>query len=95
MIYEAVGEAFEKTYLFDGVDNIKSTRRPQGFAAAKDEITRTAIRKTDNEPITITIMLTGEVDEAGTEMLRFYNTQVRRNMQHMKVRFFRDRMPDV
>ncbi|KAI1284890.1 Piwi-like protein 1 [Halotydeus destructor] len=70
---------FNDAFLFDGMHDIKSTTRlPEPLTDV------VAVRKTDQVEIKITIKHVGEVQWGSFEMLRLYNTQVRRNLNHMK-----------
>lgn len=84
LLYEGCRAAFNNSYLFDGGANIKSCHLPPGVTAIGQEAQFNATRKTDGAIITMTIKLTEEVDWGSTEMLRLYNTQVRRNLMHLK-----------
>ena len=70
---------FGNAYLFDGAYDIKSLNK------LENEVTTVnAVRKTDQVAITITIKYTGTVGWGSYEMLRLFNTQMRRNLTHMK-----------
>lgn len=70
---------FGGAYIFDGGNDVMST------ADLGDEPkTIHAVRKTDQAQITITIKKTGGIPWGSTEMLRVYNTQMRRNLSHLK-----------
>ncbi|RWS29770.1 piwi-like protein 1 [Leptotrombidium deliense] len=72
-------ELFGNAFLFDGQSNIKSTTK------LGDEVTVVhGVRRTDSAPIEITIKFTGEIGWGHWEMLRLYNTQMRRNLNHLK-----------
>lgn len=70
---------FNNSYTFDGMYDIKSTTR-----LPDDETTINATRKSDGEAVQIKIKYVGHVDWGSMEMLRLYNTQIRRNLMHLK-----------
>ena len=69
---------FDGAYIFDGGNDVMST------ADIGDQKEVKATRRTDSAAITITIKKTGDIPWGSTEMLRVYNTQMRRNLSHMK-----------
>ncbi|RWS01988.1 piwi-like protein 1, partial [Dinothrombium tinctorium] len=72
-------DKFGNAFLFDGQSNIKST------TCLPDEETELfSTRRTDNASIRITVKRTGEIGWGNFEMLRLFNTQTRRNLQHLK-----------
>lgn len=71
-------ELFGLAYVFDGGNNIKSLERIES-----EETVVHGDRRTNNERITITIRRTGVVPWGHPEMMRMYNTQMRRNLRHM------------
>ncbi|KAI1284926.1 Piwi-like protein 1 [Halotydeus destructor] len=79
MLYETTKQMLNNAFLFDGMHDLKSLARlPQ-------EVTDViAVRRTDNQEIKITIKFVGEMGWGSFEMLRLYNTQMRRNLQHIK-----------
>lgn len=70
---------FGGAYIFDGGSDIMSTTDLGG-----EHKIINAIRRTDQAPIKITIKKTGDIPWGSNEMLRVYNTQMRRNLSHMK-----------
>ena len=70
---------FNNSYTFDGMFDVKSTTR-----LPEDETVVNATRKSDNAAIQIKIKYVGQVDWGSQEMLRLYNTQIRRNLMHLK-----------
>ncbi|RWS28421.1 piwi-like protein 1 [Leptotrombidium deliense] len=71
-------ETLQASFIFDGQSNIKSTTLLEGTTELMSS------RRTDNEPIKITVKHTGEISWNHPEMMRMYNTQMRRNLQHLK-----------
>ncbi|RWS25412.1 piwi-like protein 1 [Leptotrombidium deliense] len=70
---------FRNAYLFDGYSNLKSLTRLNA-----SETVVTSSRTTDNQTIEITISYSGEINFEHLEMLRLYNTQMRRNLRHLQ-----------
>ncbi|RWS18648.1 Cniwi protein-like protein, partial [Leptotrombidium deliense] len=71
-------DLFPTGYVFDGYSNIMShTKLDEKVTVV------TSVRTTDNETIEISIKFTGRIDYDNLEMLRLYNTQMRRNLRHM------------
>ena len=71
--------SFNDAFVYDGSANLKATTR------LPDKITEFwSERKTDNVKIKITVEHSNEVDWTSPEMVRMFNTQVRRNLAHMK-----------
>ena len=71
-------ETFDRAYVFDGGNEIKSLCKLEN-----DPTTVTGTRKSDGASITITIKYTSTVSWGHPEMLRLYNTQMRRNLEHL------------
>ncbi|XP_015783303.1 piwi-like protein 1 [Tetranychus urticae] len=77
LIYEN-REVFDRAYVFDGGNEIKSLCKLNN-----DPVTVSGTRKTDGASVTITIKYTSTVSWGHPEMLRLYNTQMRRNLEHL------------
>ncbi|XP_053204611.1 piwi-like protein 1, partial [Panonychus citri] len=72
-------EMFNSSYIFDGSESIKSLHELTG------PITVSAVDKHNNENIQITIKPTGRIAWGHPEMMRFYNTQMKRNLTHLSM----------
>lgn len=70
---------FGGAYIFDGGSDLMSTTD----LGSEPKII-SAIRKSDQRRITITVKKTGDIPWSSSEMLRLFNTQMRRNFSHMK-----------
>ncbi|XP_074604113.1 piwi-like protein 1 [Brevipalpus obovatus] len=71
-------DLFDTAYVFDGGNEIKSLKE------LNSEVTTvTGIRKSDNEQIAITFRHTSTVAWGHPEMMRLYNTQMKRNLQNI------------
>lgn len=81
MIYDKK-DLFGGAYIFDGMNNIKSITKVGDEEDPSTEVI--AQRKSDQEAITIKIKLTGTVGWGSQEMMRLYNTQIKRNLTHLK-----------
>ncbi|CAG2106969.1 unnamed protein product, partial [Medioppia subpectinata] len=79
MLFGAAKEAFGNVMVFDGMSNIKSTNL---LPAVETEYF--AKRRTDDADIKITVRRAGEIAWGAQEMMRMYNTQMRRNLQLLK-----------
>ncbi|XP_067125118.1 piwi-like protein 1 [Centruroides vittatus] len=72
-------DLFGPCYLFDGMSDIKS------LVKLRDEITEVySRRRTDDENIQITIKRVAELAPNHPEVNRLFNTQMRRNLQHLE-----------
>ncbi|XP_074601974.1 piwi-like protein 1 [Brevipalpus obovatus] len=69
-------EKFGTAYVFDGGNEIKSLKKLKS-----EETTVSGIRKSDDAQISITIRHTSIVTWGHPEMMRLYNTQMKRNLQ--------------
>ncbi|XP_074604114.1 piwi-like protein 1 [Brevipalpus obovatus] len=76
LVYEK-RELFDSAYVFDGENEIKSIRKLD----PKVTLTVTAIRKSDNQQIAMTIRHTSTAAWEDPEMIRLYNTQMRKNLR--------------
>lgn len=97
LVYEARPVFNSSPYVFDGGYELKSLVR-----LPNEVTTVTGTRKTDNATIQITIKFTGNVSWGHPEMMRFYNTQMKRNLmtlgmiqigRHMFDKNLRKRLP--
>lgn len=70
---------FGSAYIFDGGSDLMSASDLGSEAKVIS-----AVRKSDQTQITITIKKTGDIPCGSNEMLRVFNTQIRRNLSHMK-----------
>ena len=70
---------FGGAYIFDGGSDLMSTTD-----LGSEPKVINATRRTDQARVTITIKKTGDIPWGSAEMLRVYNTQMRRNLSHMK-----------
>lgn len=70
---------FNNSYTYDGTHDVKSTTR-----LPDEETILNVTRRSDGAATQIKIKYTGQVDWGSNEMLRLYNTQVRRNLMHLK-----------
>ena len=77
-------ETFNNAYIFDGFANIKSTKLLDNLNE-QNEREFFSTRRTDNAQIKITVKHVAEVSWGHPEMMRLYNTQMRRNLQHLKM----------
>ncbi|XP_053202757.1 piwi-like protein 1 isoform X2 [Panonychus citri] len=69
-------EHFNNCYIFDGGSNVKSLHQ------IAETMTVTGVNH-NNENIQITIKPTGRIAWGHPEMMRFYNTQMKRNLVHI------------
>lgn len=76
LIYD-IRETFGAAYVFDGGNEIKSLKK------LSSEMTKSATRKSDNALISISIRHTSTVTWGHPEMMRLYNTQMKRNLQNI------------
>lgn len=72
-------EQLGSCYLFDGMSDLKTLSR-----LATEPTQLYSQRKTDGENICITLKRTAELPPRHPEVLRLFNTQNRRNLQHLK-----------
>lgn len=79
-------------YIFDGMSDLKALHE-----IPPSNTFLSAVRQHDNMVIAITINFVGKVSFASPEMMRFYNTQMRRNLSHLGMqqigRFFFETKP--
>ncbi|XP_074601986.1 piwi-like protein 1 [Brevipalpus obovatus] len=69
-------EIFGSAFIFDGGNELKSVKKLES-----DVTTVPGIRKSDNEQIAITFRHTSTVSWGHPEMMRLYNTQMRKNLR--------------
>lgn len=72
-----IKELFGNAYLFDGGSNIKT------LADLPDEETIKHVKTTTGLDVEIKIKMVEQVSWGSPEMMRLYNTQMRRNLQHL------------
>lgn len=66
------------SFVFDGMSDLKTTTKLTGETEMYSQ------RRTDGENIRITLKMTGELPPHHPEIIRLFNTQMRRNLFHMK-----------
>lgn len=71
-------ERLGRAYIFDGMSNLKSLDEIEPVNTILS-----ATRAFDNAVIAITLTASGTASFGDFEMLRFYNTQMRRNLIHL------------
>jgi aubergine len=76
MIYTIDG-LFDKPFIFDGMSNIKTT------STLREERIFLVKNPSDESDVQIKIRHTGEIPWGSHEMMRMYNTQMRKNMRHI------------
>lgn len=77
LVYSEAGK-LGRAYIFDGMSDLKTLDEVEPHNQ-----TLSAVRATDNAVITMQLSHVGNVGYGSFEMLRFYNTQMRRNLLHL------------
>ncbi|XP_015792164.1 piwi-like protein 1 [Tetranychus urticae] len=70
-------DVFDSTYIFDGGADLKALKE------IPEPLTLFATTQHTNQNIEITIKYTGPISWGHPEMMRLYNTQMRRNLRHI------------
>ncbi|XP_053210544.1 piwi-like protein 1 [Panonychus citri] len=87
-LINTLAEHFGHAYIFDGMSNLKSC------VDIESPITYPVLNTT-GEMINVTLRQTGDIGYGAFEMLRLYNTQMRRNLAHIGLhligRYFYDK----
>jgi aubergine-like protein len=76
MIY-SITELFDKPFIFDGMSNIKTT------SVQREDRSVVVQNPADQSDVHIKIRHTGEIPWGSHEMMRMYNTQMRKNLRHI------------
>ncbi|RWS21596.1 piwi-like protein 1, partial [Leptotrombidium deliense] len=86
-------DVFGNAYIFDGMSDLKTLN-----TLNEDELQLIAYKDSGDE-IKITLKYTNEIPWGCSEMLRMYNTQMRRNLQHLGYallgRYYYDKRTEV